>query len=336
MSLVASLALAGAGAGLNALGTYMSNRQSKSLMRYQNELYLQNWHLQNDYNDPKNQRARLEAAGYNPNVALGSVTAGNASSAPSVADAKLTPYTGIGDSAVQGYMQGVSMDVAKQNVKTSQSQSELNEQKALTEAKKRFNMDADRMYTESRQDLNDQLFRYNQQMNEYNIARMQRNLKWQDRQYEIAGQQLVMNDIAISNNNIMTGILDERLKQAKIDTSNWDARQKAQIRLALAQAAKAIADKERQVEDTQWLKDTHYSRGEVAHLAGTKAHSEHYAILNNYSSYIAALAAKVQHMPANEAFDFMFYGINQFTKSISPLVPAMPSHSTSVSQDFDF
>ena len=83
----------GAGAvldfGLGIASSSTSNAQSKSLMRYQNDLNIQNWKMQNEYNSPKNQMQRYLDAGLNPNLVYGnlqntadSLSSPSASSAP--------------------------------------------------------------------------------------------------------------------------------------------------------------------------------------------------------------------------------------------------------------
>lgn len=53
--------------------------------QYQDNVNL--WQMQQDYNLPENQVARLKAAGINPNLALSNISTGSASSAPAAAQA---------------------------------------------------------------------------------------------------------------------------------------------------------------------------------------------------------------------------------------------------------
>ncbi len=59
--------------GLGAASSALSNKNSKSLMRYQNNLNIQNWKMQNEYNLPKNQMQRYLDAGLNPNLVYGNL-----------------------------------------------------------------------------------------------------------------------------------------------------------------------------------------------------------------------------------------------------------------------
>lgn len=59
---------------------YQNYQYSRELAKYQNELNMQSWNMQQDYNTPKNQMARFKAAGLNPNLIYGQGNSGNASS----------------------------------------------------------------------------------------------------------------------------------------------------------------------------------------------------------------------------------------------------------------
>lgn len=71
---------AGASALSGVAGLFASAEQRRN-MKYQSDLALQNWRIQQDYNSPLNQRKRLVEAGINPNVAFSGVQT-NAGSAP--------------------------------------------------------------------------------------------------------------------------------------------------------------------------------------------------------------------------------------------------------------
>lgn len=65
------------GAGIGAISSKRGQRRAfsynKALMDYQNQINLQNWRLENEYNSPQNQMARYQAAGLNPNLVAGDV-----------------------------------------------------------------------------------------------------------------------------------------------------------------------------------------------------------------------------------------------------------------------
>ena len=62
--------------------TDKQNAANLQLMEKNNAYNRQMWELEKEYNSPENQRKRLEAAGINPYGALGSISNGNAASAP--------------------------------------------------------------------------------------------------------------------------------------------------------------------------------------------------------------------------------------------------------------
>lgn len=70
---------------LGAGSTVMQGAASIFNARRTNYRNVQNWHMQNEYNSPKNQMKRFQEAGLNPNLIYGqgnSGNAGNVSSAP--------------------------------------------------------------------------------------------------------------------------------------------------------------------------------------------------------------------------------------------------------------
>lgn len=116
----ANVMSAGIGGVGSFISTYLTNQANRQLARenmawqqQENERAfqrdLQMWNLQNQYNTPAAQRARLEAAGMNPQLAFGNVSAnsGNASSAPS-----LNPATAITPEMAQYQAGNVGMGLA--------------------------------------------------------------------------------------------------------------------------------------------------------------------------------------------------------------------------------
>lgn len=107
--------------------------QNKKLMEYQNDLQMQTWEAQqnaiNEYNSPKNQIARLQDAGINPN-AMGDVQ-GNYSSVSPEASVGLgstnptAPLTSMGDvfgNIAQMLLQGKGLSINQQDADTRKKQ----------------------------------------------------------------------------------------------------------------------------------------------------------------------------------------------------------------------
>lgn len=102
--------------GLSQIGNSRLNlSESKALAAYQNDLAIQNWQMQNEYNSPVNQMARLEEAGINPNLAYsnGSIT-NTTSSAPDAHNVAETPNYHL-DKLIPNAMQTISSLLALQS-----------------------------------------------------------------------------------------------------------------------------------------------------------------------------------------------------------------------------
>lgn len=86
-----------------------ANEANMKLAEYQYEKNLEMWNRQNEYNTPLNQRNRMVAAGFNPNLVYGHGSVVNtASSSPSYSAPTLQAYTNYGnygEAALQGYLQ---------------------------------------------------------------------------------------------------------------------------------------------------------------------------------------------------------------------------------------
>lgn len=110
------------GAGLqlaSSVGNYFSqretNRVNERMNRENNEANLRLWQMNNEYNTPANQRRRMEAAGFNPNLMYGSISPGNAA-APAHSEASYNQAPQLSDlgnsigNAYQMYKQSQLMD----------------------------------------------------------------------------------------------------------------------------------------------------------------------------------------------------------------------------------
>lgn len=95
MSILGAAAIAGGasllGQGINAYSTGRMNRRSErfawNMYGQQRQDAMADWNMQNAYNDPSAQMARLQAAGLNPNLVYGSGSAANTTTAPRGANA---------------------------------------------------------------------------------------------------------------------------------------------------------------------------------------------------------------------------------------------------------
>lgn len=91
MEPVTTAALIGGGSQIVGAATnaYAQGKMNKKTRAWNEKMYakqqsdsLANWHLQNSYNSPEAQMARLQKAGLNPNLVYGNGTVANSTSAP--------------------------------------------------------------------------------------------------------------------------------------------------------------------------------------------------------------------------------------------------------------
>lgn len=121
------------------------NRQQAE---WQNQVNVQNWQMQNEYNTPSNQMKRLQDAGLNPNLMYGngSASTGNATGAPDAASVNSVPmsapraninFSRFGTDAMQA---AISLRQQDNNDKLAQSQVDYNRAKSATEEAKALNL----------------------------------------------------------------------------------------------------------------------------------------------------------------------------------------------------
>ena len=121
-------------------------QQQENEKAYQRSLNM--WNLQNEYNSPTQQMARIRAAGLNPNLVYGNGVTGNSSgSAPQYEPAKFNAPT---MQAYRGWNLGISDAIsqflayrtAKAQVDNMEAQNSLIRQQTATEATKQANIAA--------------------------------------------------------------------------------------------------------------------------------------------------------------------------------------------------
>lgn len=121
-------------------------QQQENEKAYQRSLNM--WNLQNEYNSPTQQMARIRAAGLNPNLVYGNGVAGNSSgSAPQYEPAKFNAPT---MQAYRGWNLGISDAIsqflayrtAKAQVDNMEAQNSLIRQQTATEATRQANIAA--------------------------------------------------------------------------------------------------------------------------------------------------------------------------------------------------
>ena len=120
------VAAAAISAGASMLNNAYSNAQSKKMMEKQFSYQKKMWEMENEYNKPINQMARLQEAGLNPNLVYGNgatATGGDMGSVsqPSVKPLDIDPLSDMAN--YQSIMNMMSQE--KQTIDATKNQNEL-------------------------------------------------------------------------------------------------------------------------------------------------------------------------------------------------------------------
>lgn len=136
-----------------------TNKANMELAKYQNEWQtqenekayqrnLQMWNLQNEYNSPTQQMARLRSAGLNPNLVYGSgVTGNSAGSTPQyqpadIKRAELSSYRGWNQGLTDAVSNFLAFRSNRAQVENMEAQNSLIRQQTATEATRQANIAA--------------------------------------------------------------------------------------------------------------------------------------------------------------------------------------------------
>lgn len=134
-----------------------TNKANMELAKYQNEWQTQEnekayqrnlkmWNLQNEYNSPTQQMARLRSAGLNPNLVYGSgVTGNSAGSTPQyqpadIKRAELSPYRGWNQGLSDAVSKFLAFRFNRAQIENMEAQNKLINQQTATEATKQANI----------------------------------------------------------------------------------------------------------------------------------------------------------------------------------------------------
>lgn len=127
LAAIISGAAATAGATTSGIVSGTANRRAykwtRRLQEYQNQVSLDNWNLQNSYNDPSAQMQRYQDAGLNPLLIYGdgAGSAGNASGAPAASQGQF-------DDKVSRSLGNLQLEQAAQSVISSYYDTKLKQQ----------------------------------------------------------------------------------------------------------------------------------------------------------------------------------------------------------------
>jgi hypothetical protein len=119
--------------GASIIGNILGNIGGKNRQRAADKANIKFWQMQNQYNDPAQQMARLKKAGLNPNLIYGQSVGGATGQAGSVAPSKAAPYQ-------------MDLGTAANNAMAAhQTQANVNYTNART-AKEAFDLDINKKY----------------------------------------------------------------------------------------------------------------------------------------------------------------------------------------------
>lgn len=108
----------------NVAGGLLQGYQNRKAAQKANKYNYTAWQLQNEYNTPKEQRERLEEAGYNPNLWY---TQGNTGNAGTLATSgyQAADWQGMTNRALSGLAQYQQVQATQANIKNTNANTEL-------------------------------------------------------------------------------------------------------------------------------------------------------------------------------------------------------------------
>lgn len=222
-----------------------TNQTNRDIAEQNNKFNERMWNLQNEYNTPEMQRARLEAAGLNPYLMMDGGSAGIAESAPTADTSGTQVAPDIGSTIAGGYQaMGNSISAAAGQIAQMTYQDDLqkaNVAKTQAEAK---NADLQNQYDDLRNQFATANFLVNLRLKQKqgDISEYEANYlrdSMQDRLDSVKFQNTLSGSQA-SYYNQMSGLLDvqRQIEQTNLD---WLPREKAAGLAATLQNVRTMA-----------------------------------------------------------------------------------------------
>lgn len=171
-----------------------TNQANRDIAEQNNKFNERMWNLQNEYNTPQMQRARLEAAGLNPYLMMNGGSAGIAESAPTADTSGTQVAPDIGSTIAGGYQAlGSSISSAASQIAQFSYQNDLQQ------------ANVDKIKAEAQNaDLQNQ---YDSLRNEFAAANFLVNLRLKQKQGDISGYEA----------NYLRDSMEDRLQSAHFD-----------------------------------------------------------------------------------------------------------------------
>lgn len=203
-----------------------TNRNNLQIARENNDFNERMWNLQNEYNTPEMQRARLEAAGLNPYLMLDGGSAGVAESAPTADTSGTQVAPDVGSTIAGGYQaMGNSLSTAASQIAQMAFQNDLQKANVAKVQADAQNSDLQNQYDALR--------------NQFAAAQFLTDLRLKQKQ----------GDISEYEANYLRDSMSDRLDSVKFQNTLLGSQSSYYNQLA------GLYDVQRQIEDTnlKWL-----------------------------------------------------------------------------------
>lgn len=129
-----SVLAAGIGATAGAISDYVNTKRQNK--QYQRELAdsRANWNMQNAYNSPSNQMARLRAAGLNPNLIYQSGSAFSGAGEIGLNSREMPDFGQVAERGIDAFNAGLQSDSVKSAIELNKATTENTQQDTLTKS----------------------------------------------------------------------------------------------------------------------------------------------------------------------------------------------------------
>ena len=209
----------------SAAGSALTYQQQKDLAKYQYDLNMQGWREMIEYNSPKNQMARYQEAGLNPNLIYGSgsASAGNAGSFPEYKApnlARFQAFDNVGSQFLAGMMQIQQLNNLEKQGQLIDAQTDLAHHNSDVAKANAMNTMAMVPGTRAKSIIADIETHYYEDKQKYALRQAAASLRETERRVELIGKQ-------VSNADLDAALkkLDAQLKKIDIQMAPFKLQQ---------------------------------------------------------------------------------------------------------------
>lgn len=204
----------------SAAGSALTYQQQKDLAKYQYDLNMQGWREMNEYNSPKNQMARFQEAGLNPNLIYGSgsASAGNAGSVPEYRApnlARFQAFDNVGSQFLAGMMQIQQLNNLDKQGQLIDAQTDLAHHNSDVAKANAMNTMAMVPGTRAKSIVADMETHYYEDKQKYALKQAAATLQETERRIELIGRQVTNADLDAALKKIDIQMAPYKLQQIK-------------------------------------------------------------------------------------------------------------------------